>query len=204
MSKKAFVVTATNGGTTIKCKNGIEINIIPGDIATVKAGAYVVPQYPDKMATHGVAARFMDSDYYAAVSAYRKKLPIKLGQVVPVETGVDGGADLLIHAAVLGMDRKKHTYQEAYEYVQDAVTAALDCAEEYGINHIAFPPLATGKYGRLTYVASARAMISAILAYNRHSVKEITICILPSKNAYKLFSGGGAGYVNRSLDSRKR
>ena len=174
--------------------NGMIVDIVKGDIATIEADAYVVPQYCNKLCLTGVSARMVNTDCYAAVNAYEesvKRYPNPFGYAMPIKT--DGEkVDLLIHSVVLGMPKKTEADKKrVFHNVQLATYAALVCAEKHKVKHLVMPALCTGSTGSMTYFDSGRAIMSALsVCPTPESVKHITIAILHSGRAYDLFASG--------------
>jgi len=180
--------------------NGMIVNIVKGDVATQKAEAYVVPQYCNKLCLTGVSARLVNTDCYAAVNAYEesvKKYANPFGYAMPVKT--EGTkAKLLIHSVVLGMPKKTEADKKrVFSNVQLATYAALVCAEKHGIKNLVLPALCTGSTGSLTYFDSARAIMSALsVCPTPKSVRNVTIAILHSDRAYRLFVSGSKHWLH--------
>ncbi|MBR1648090.1 MAG: hypothetical protein IJ689_00650 [Alphaproteobacteria bacterium] len=165
--------------------NGINIEIIKGDIATVAADAYVVPQYRDHISTDGVSGRLLHSSAFRAVLDYGEAahyMNYPFGYAVSF---ADSSAmcKRVICAVLLGMPQ-----DEAFELVQMAVYFALREAEKHGLHEIAIPALGTGDKMPLDFDKSAIAIVSALAAYpNPRTVRRVVIPIVKSGRAYSRF-----------------
>ena len=171
--------------------NQIDVKIVKGDIATIKADGYVVPQYRNDTSKTGVSARIVCSPLYRAVmdyemiAKYATQIPFGYAIALPVMVKRDIGPSHLIHVATLGVPEK-----EAFKTVQLAVWAALKEAERCGLSEIAIPTLGTGENAPLDESMSAKAIMSAIASYKSTGViTKVTIPIFGSGGMYRKFVG---------------
>ena len=175
--------------------NGINVEIVKGDIATVEADAYVVPQYRDHGALTGVAARLISSDCYQAVDAYdigARYVRYPFGYALSFETGGEK-VERLIHVVSLDFPKDK-----AFELSQLATYSVLCEAERCGIQSLAIPAIATGDGAPLKFSASAAAMFSAMAVFPSKGVlRNVVIPIWKSEGAYRYFCRGAESYVPR-------
>ena len=171
--------------------NQIDVKIVKGDIATIKADGYVVPQYRDDVSKTGVSARMVCSPLYRAVMDYEMiamyvaQIPFGYAIAVPVNVKRDIGPSHLIHVAPLGVPEN-----EAFKTIQLAVFAALKEAERCGLSEIAIPALGTGEDAPLDESMSAKAVLSAIASFkSMGSVTKVIIPISKTGGMYRKFVG---------------
>ena len=156
----------------------ISVEIVQGNVLSVDAKGFVVPQFADKMSLTGVSGILSQNGHFCGIRDYAV-------------------------VALLGVSAP-----DAFGMVQLSTFAALAEAEKNGLDRIVMPALGTGKSGSLSFTRSAKAMLSAIESYAplaQGFLKNVTICIFKGDKAfrdYKNVAGKKSyrAYVNDELE----
>jgi O-acetyl-ADP-ribose deacetylase (regulator of RNase III) len=156
------------------------IGLEKGDITDCKVDAIVNPANTDLKLGTGVAEAIARRGGSTIQRECDDFAPIELGDAARTRGGLMP-AKFIIHAAVMGPDRKTDP-----EIISKATANALAKAEEVGLKRIAFPALGTG-VGEIPYSDSAHAMLSATVGYltNRETVRLLEVTyVLYDDEAY--------------------
>lgn len=181
----------------------ISVEIVQGNVLSVDAKGFVVPQFADKMSLTGVSGILSQNGHFCgirdyAVVARQRRLPFGYSFVTDGRDGVK-----MLNVSLLGVSAP-----DAFGMVQLSTFAALAEAEKNGLDRIVMPALGTGKSGSLSFTRSAKAMLSAIESYAplaQGFLKNVTICIFKGNKAfrdYKNVAGKKSyrAYVNDELE----
>ena len=167
------------------------VEILQGNVSTAIADGFVVPQHYDGYSHTGVSAAFLHTEYYEGIMEYDEKIgdkPLSPGDVIITERTE---SSKFINVVTLGLEK-----EEAFENIQTATSSVLHEAEENNLWVLAIPALGTGKSGCLSFEQSAKAMLSAIAAYESRGVlKQVKICILHSPEAYDEYKTTAENYL---------
>ncbi len=162
---------------------GTRIKVIAGDITKLEVQALVNPANSQLIMGGGVAEAILRAGGDQIQKEASQKAPIPVGKAVATTAG-KLRAKHIIHAPT--MTRQAMTTNK--ENAKLATGAALQCANELGIESIAFPGLGTG-VGGLNPKEAAAAMLEEI---KKHidagtTIKEIVLVGFDAKlaQAYK-------------------
>ncbi|MHA1505808.1 MAG: macro domain-containing protein [Candidatus Asgardarchaeia archaeon] len=86
-----------------------------------------------------------------------EKAPVPVGKAIMTGSGKMKGIKAVIHAPTM----EKPAMRTSISKVEMATTAALECAEENGLESLAFPGMGTG-VGGVSYDDAAETMVNAI------------------------------------------
>ncbi|MCP4229035.1 MAG: Appr-1-p processing protein [bacterium] len=159
------------------------IGLEKGDITDCKVDAVVNPANTDLKLGAGVAGAIARRGGSTIQKECDDFAPIELGDAVRTRGGLMP-AKFVIHAAVMGQDRKTDT-----DVISQATKSALVKAEEVGLKRVAFPALGTG-VGEIPYADAAKAMLDATLEYlgNRDTVRILEVTyVLNDDEAYRAY-----------------
>ncbi len=134
------------------------IGIEKGDITDCRVDAIVNPANTDLKLGSGVAGVIAKRGGSTVQKECDDFAPVNLGDAVRTRGGLLP-AKFVIHAAVMGEDRKTDT-----GIIAKATKNALAKAEEVGLKRIAFPAMGTG-VGEIPYSEAAKAMLDATVEY---------------------------------------
>ena len=147
----------------------VTVKVASGDLTTVKADAYLVPEFNSCVSEGGVGGAIWRNGGSKGLDAYEQIIKTQgkqeFGTVHITESG-GGNSSKLIHAVTVGSGAENE-----FEVVQKAVYNALKSAEEQGLSSVAMPALGTGIIGNLTNEQSAQAMMSAIRQFTNEGGK---------------------------------
>lgn len=166
--------------------NGVELELIKGDITEVEADAIVNAANSYLEHGGGVAGAIVRKGGYVIQEESREWVrrhgPVPVGGVAVTGAG-KLKAKYIIHAV------GPRCGVEPIEKLGEAVINSLRKAEELNLTSIAFPAISTGIFG-CPYDEAAREMARAIgEEYGRlRSVKRIIICLYGDE-AFNIFSG---------------
>ncbi|WP_069806609.1 ADP-ribose-binding protein [Vulcanisaeta thermophila] len=169
----------------LKLPNGIEIEIVKGDITEIEADAIVNAANSYLEHGGGVAGAIVRKGGWEIQEEsrewVRKYGPVPVGGVAVTRAG-RLKAKYIIHAV------GPRCGVEPIEKLRDAVINSLRKAEELRLTSIAFPAISTGIFG-CPYDEAAKIMARAIRdeANNLKSIKRIIICLY-NDEAYQIFN----------------
>jgi len=155
-----------------------EIEIIRGDIATIKADALVNAANNRLWMGAGVAGALKRAGGQEIEEEAVKKGPIPLGEAVETAAG-HLNATYVIHAAVMGQDLRTDEQK-----IRKATRNALRLANTLGIRDIAFPALGTG-VGGFPLSQCAHIMLKEAMD---HAGSLKVIFVLYSQESYSAFT----------------
>lgn len=144
---------------------GVKIKVLQGDMTKLKVDAIVNPANSFAYMGGGVALAIKNAGGEEIENEAIKKAPIEIGKAVATSAG-KLSARLVIHAPTM----KNPAGETDGEKVKLATLAALKCAEENGVNSIAFPGMGTG-VGCIPYEVAAKVMVETIINYIKGKVK---------------------------------
>jgi len=168
---------------------GIELKIMKADITELEVDAIVNAANNQLVMGGGVAGVIRQKGGQEIEDDAVKKGPISIGESVASIAG-SLKAKHVIHAATMGMDCQTDEVK-----VRDAAVSALQCAQELGIESVAFPALGCG-VGGFPLIGAAKIMTQEVLKFSRNErkVKEIIFCLYDSKT-FDVFEKTVTGYV---------
>ena len=155
------------------------IDVVHGDITEAEVDAIVNAANDHLWMGSGVAGAIVRAGGAGIEAEAMRQGPVKAGQAVITGAGRMRTRHV-IHAAVMGQD-----LQTDGGKISDATTAALELAEQHGIEHVAFPALGTG-VGGFPIEECARLMRDAVLQRKESSVRSVRF-VLFDEAAYLAF-----------------
>lgn len=155
------------------------IDVVQGDITEADVDAIVNSANDHLWMGSGVAGAIARAGGPGIEAEAMRQGPVKAGQAVITGAGRMRTRHV-IHAAVMGQD-----LQTDGGKISDATTAALELAEQHGIEHIAFPALGAG-VGGFPLEESARLMREAVLQRKESSIRSVRF-VLFDEAAYLAF-----------------
>ncbi|VAX35917.1 ADP-ribose pyrophosphatase [hydrothermal vent metagenome] len=172
----------------MKIKN-TELKIIKADLTELDVDAIVNPANNELLMGGGVAEVIRDKGGKKIEREALKKGPIEVGDSVATGAG-QLKSNYVIHATTMGMDFKTDEVK-----IRNATASALQCAEELGVQSVAFPALGCG-VGGFSLVGAAKIMTQEVLKCCKGSatIKEIIFCLYDQK-AFETFEKTVSGYV---------
>ncbi len=136
---------------------GVEVIVLQGDITELEeADAIVNPANSRGVMGGGVAAAIKEKGGEEIEREAREKAPIPVGEAVATTAG-RLSAEYVIHAPTM----ERPAQRIGVENVEKATRAALEKAEELGVESVAFPGMGTG-VGGVPYEDAAKVMVGVI------------------------------------------
>jgi len=133
----------------------VEIAVTTGDITRQKVDAIVNPANSSLMMGGGAAGAIKRAGGKKIEDEAIKKAPVPVGKAIATNAGILV-AKHVIHAPTMKMP----AMHIGAENVKLAMKGALECAEQVGIQSIAFPGMGTG-VGGLQFEEAAAIMVKA-------------------------------------------
>ncbi|MEM4086480.1 MAG: ADP-ribose-binding protein [Saccharolobus sp.] len=165
-----------------RLKNGIEVELIKGDITEVEADAIVNAANSYLQHGGGVAGAIVKKGGYVIQKEsdeYVKRYgPVPVGEVAVTSAG-KLKAKYIIHAV------GPRYGIESDDKLESAIRKSLEKAEELNLSSIALPAISTGIYS-YPYNLCATIMVKVLLSYRPKSLKKIKI-VLYSDEAFQTF-----------------
>ena len=155
------------------------VDVVQGDITEADVDAIVNAANDHLWMGSGVAGAIVRAGGAGIEAEAMRQGPVKAGQAVITGAG-RLRARHVIHAAVMGQD-----LQTDGRKISEATTAALELAEQHGIEHIAFPALGAG-VGGFPLEESARVMHEAVKQRKESSIRSVRF-VLFDETAYLAF-----------------
>ena len=151
-------------------KNGV-ISLVKADVTDIEVDSFVFYAQDDLKLSSG----FGNAIAVRGGPAVRKELaelgPIKVTEAVAT-TGGNMKAKYIVHA-----DGPKFQEENTEKKLKDTIENALKCAEEKGVESIAFPPMGAGFYGvPIDKSAEITTMTLAGYLNNGVKIKNVIIC----------------------------
>lgn len=155
----------------------VKLRIVTGDITKLKVDAIVNPANTLMYMGGGVAGAIKRAGGVEIEVEALKKAPVKVGEAIATKAG-RLPAKFVIHTPTM----TRPTVQINEKNVQQAMHAALKCAQNLKIDSIAFPGLGTG-VGRLSMETAANIMMQELKKHLDKStmLKEVTFVGYKSK-----------------------
>lgn len=144
-----------------------ELRLVEGDLTELKVDAIVNPANSYGLMGGGVAGAIRKKGGAAIEKEATRQAPIPIGKAVKTTAG-SLPARYVIHAPT--MTEPAETTD--VEKVKKATWAALVCADQSGVKHIAFPGMGTG-VGRLEPNEAARAMVETARFFKAQNLEEV-------------------------------
>lgn len=163
--------------------NGIKVEAVWGQISAVKADAYVVPEYPDRVSGTPMINDIIVGGAQYGFDVFKRHLSLgSLNMCSAVLSVANGGnSRYLIHSVVLGGSAGKQVSD-----IEDAMDAVMTIArpQKEMIASMAMPLIGFGEFGSLSATVAAKAILSGINNFSqKHYIKEIKIVITESPEA---------------------
>lgn len=157
------------------------INVVKGDISTIKADAIVNAANNRLWMGSGVAGAIKSRGGTEIEIEALSRGPIPVGNAIATKAG-SLDAKYVIHAAVMGADLETDS-----EKIRRSTWNSLKIADELDLRSIAFPALGTG-VGGFPLGECAKVMINEIMDYTSREtgLKEIHLVLYDDK-AYSIF-----------------
>ena len=150
----------------------LRLCLVEGDLTALKVDAIVNPANSLGVMGGGVAGAIRKNGGEVIEKEAMQKAPIPVGQAIPTSPGTLP-CRFVIHAPTM----ERPTERTTLERVKRATLAALWCAEEIGLQQIAFPGMGTG-VGRVDPVEAASAMVEVARSFQPKHLKEVVFVSL--------------------------
>jgi len=165
----------------------VSVKVASGDMTSIKADAFLVPEFQRGASYGGVGAAVERNGAGAGLDAFdeivRTQGEQPYGAVHITESG-GGNSSKLIHAVTVGSGPENE-----FQVIQDAVYNSLKAAEEQGLSSVAMPALGTGIIGSMTNEQSAQAMMAAIKRFSDEGGKmDVSLVLYGSPKGYNAFA----------------
>ena len=135
---------------------GTEIVVLAGDITKLEVDAIVNPANTQLIMGGGVAGAILRAGGREIQEQAFKRAPVQVGQAVAT-TGGKLKAKYVIHAPTM----TRPAMATSLDNVKAATAAALRCAQQAGVQSLAFPGLGTG-VGGLDLQDAANVMVETM------------------------------------------
>jgi O-acetyl-ADP-ribose deacetylase (regulator of RNase III) len=149
-----------------RAHKGTKITVVTGDITDLEVDAIVNPANSQLLMGGGAAGAILRAGGNQIQKEALRKAPVPVGKAVAT-TGGKLKAKYVIHAPTMTQPAMPASKQDA----KLATRGALECAQEIGIETMAFPGLGTG-VGGLNSQEAANAMVEEI---QKHIEKGMSI-----------------------------
>ncbi|MFI3241892.1 MAG: macro domain-containing protein [Alphaproteobacteria bacterium] len=161
----------------------ISVQVISGDMTSIKADAYIVPQFNNCTSYGGVGGAVNRAGACTGMKSYDEIVRSgrqDFGSAFLVPSG-GGLSKFLLHVVSVGSGERQE-----FETVQKSIFSALKLADDAGLKSILCPALGTGIIGDLTDEQSAKAILSAIAKFAEvaTSLEEFSIVIYGGRTVY--------------------
>ncbi len=156
------------------------VEVIKGDITEVAADAIVNPANSLMVMGGGVARAIRMKGGIIIEEEALRYAPVPVGEAVATTAG-RLPAKYVIHAPTMPRPAMRIPPENAYK----ATKAALEKADELGVEIIAFPGMGTG-VGGLDYYVAAKEMLKAIKEHAPRNLKKVLL-VAYSEEAYQKF-----------------
>jgi len=142
--------------TAERVYKGIKITVVTGDITKLEVDAIVNPANSRLVMGGGVAGAILRAGGNQIQKEALRKAPVPMGRAVATTAG-KLKAKYIVHAPTMTRPAMSANRENA----KLATRGALECAQELGIESMAFPGLGTG-VGGLNPQEAAKAMVEEI------------------------------------------
>jgi O-acetyl-ADP-ribose deacetylase (regulator of RNase III) len=162
-----------------------EVAVDSFDLTTIPADAYVIPQFPNGISMGTVGRAIIAAGGKTGMLAYKNYLETHGGEMAlgnACATSGGGKARYFLHLAQHGSDDSN-----AFLNLQTGFYRALVEAKRRHVNTIVAPAIETGVHGHLSISESAKAMMSAILAFTESGQRFDKITFTGRKRAMEEF-----------------
>jgi|TARA_B100001971_G_C18190694_1_gene538403 O-acetyl-ADP-ribose deacetylase (regulator of RNase III) len=162
----------------------MEIRILHEDLLRFHADAIVNPSNTHGFMGGGIAEDIKKEGGQDIEMEAAEQSPIPIGTAVLTQSG-KLRCEHIIHAPTM----EQPEGETSLDYIKEATQAALECAEEHKIAHVAMPGLGSGKIPKED---AAKAMIEAIVNFDAEHVTSLTLIdedIEMVKAWHKIYSG---------------
>lgn len=155
-----------------KSLNGRILRLVKGDVIDQKVDAFVFYASSNLVLGSGYGTAIAVKGGPSIQKALNALAPVEVGKAVVTEAG-NLEARWIIHAV-----GPKFQEPDEERKLRDTMRAALQTAEEKGVETLAFPPMGTGFYGVAPDLC-AKVMIETIREHldGRTSLREVRICL---------------------------
>jgi O-acetyl-ADP-ribose deacetylase (regulator of RNase III) len=162
------------------------IRVVVGDVATLQVDAVVRPA-TIRLEPLDHVGRHLDETGGEALATHRtSQQSLEVGAAV-VTTAGGLGAEFVIHA-VLASDTETVTPST----LRRAIRSALERAEQWEIEHVAFPPLGAGA-AQLDFDEAARALVDCLRQHSGRFPAEVSLVVESEEERGLLEALLGAG-----------
>ncbi len=145
----------------------MDVNLIKGDITTIKADALVIPTNSHLTMGSGLAGDVRREGGEEIRLDAQRYAPVPIGKAV-ITKGGRLSSSYIIHVPIMERPGQKVTEQN----IKLAMRAALACAEWNKLKEIAIPGLASGG---VSYVMAADSMAEAIKQFHFTTLNHIIL-----------------------------
>lgn len=145
----------------------LKLRLVEGDLTELKVDAIVNPANSRGVMGGGVAGVIRKKGGVLIEREAVQQAPIPIGKAVTTGAGALP-CRYVIHAPTM-YDPAERTNVEK---VKRATLGALECADQSGLRHIAFPGMGTG-VGRVDPQAAAQAMVQVVHSFQPKNLEEV-------------------------------
>ncbi len=153
------------------------LRIVREDVTDVEVDAFVYYANADLVLGSGWGTSIAIRGGPSIQEELNGLAPVDAGDAVMTAAG-EMKAKHIIHAV-----GPRFQEEDEEDKLRKTMLSALKCAEDKGLDTLAFPPMGTGFYG-IPLDLSAKVMLETIRAHlnnGRSSVKEVVICLMDSR-----------------------
>jgi len=161
--------------------NGRTVRLIKGDITDLEIQSFIYYAQHDLKLGSGFGTAISVRGGPSVQQELNKLGPLDTTEAVVSKAGAMK-ADYIIHAV-----GPRFQEEDIEGKLRNTVVSALKCAEEKGIETIAFPPMGTGFYG-IPLNVSAKVTLNTLKEYlsGETKIKDVVICLQDNRE-YKPF-----------------
>ena len=177
----------------MKIKN-TELQIIKGDITSLKVNALVNPANSGMVMEKGLAGVIKQKGGSGIEQEAQSKAPVEPGGAIWTKAG-QLEVDCIIHA--VSVDKNMRTNEKI---IRGAIASAFECAAQLKNEILAMPAVGCG-VGGFSAIGAAKIMAQEILKFARfheRPVKEIIVCLY-DEPTHQAFTDTIRGYVDHIL-----
>ena len=145
----------------------MEIRILHEDLLRFHADAIVNPTNTHGFMGGGIAEDIKKEGGQDIEMEAVSQAPIPIGTAIVTQSG-KLRCEHIIHAPIM----EQPEGESSIEYIKEATRAALECADEHNIAHVAMPSLGSGKISKEEV---AKAMVEAIVNFDAEHITSLTL-----------------------------
>lgn len=166
--------------------NNVAVTVAGGDMTSIEADAYIVPQFDSCISEGGVGGAVMRGGAVKGMNDYGKYIKksgnLNWSDVVLTKSG-GGNSKYLIHTVTAGAEA-----DNSFEVIQKAVYNSFKIAQQQGLQSMVIPAMGTGIIGHLTNEESANAIMAGINQFaNEGGKMDVSVVVYSTGQGYRDF-----------------